>query len=96
MKAQFVAVLKLAPLARILRGRISGGYNHGIGPHEAPNAALYIMTNMTTKFLVQLVRRKMKYDMAEREIDMAMAPESKIFLRPKVSTTYHGGIVDKR
>jgi hypothetical protein len=32
LNAQFVAVERLAPLARILNGMISGGYNHGIGP----------------------------------------------------------------
>jgi len=40
LKAQLDAVDKLAPLARMLIGKISGGYNHGIGPHDAPNAAL--------------------------------------------------------
>jgi hypothetical protein len=34
LNAQFVAVLKLDPLARMLRGRISGGYSHGIGPRS--------------------------------------------------------------
>lgn len=40
LKAQLDAVLRLAPLARMLSGRISGGYSHGIGPHEAPKAPL--------------------------------------------------------
>src|SRR5579859_4845033 len=35
LNAQFVAVERLAPLARILRGIISGGYNHGMGPKLA-------------------------------------------------------------
>lgn len=40
LKNQFVAVDKLAPLDLILRGRISGGYSHGIGPQLYPKAAL--------------------------------------------------------
>jgi hypothetical protein len=33
LNAQFVAVERLAPFARILKGMISGGYSHGIGPN---------------------------------------------------------------
>jgi hypothetical protein len=40
LKVQLAAVDRLAPLARMLMGKISGGYNQGIGPHEKPNAAL--------------------------------------------------------
>ncbi|MDA4132863.1 MAG: hypothetical protein OK454_07040 [Thaumarchaeota archaeon] len=34
LKAQLVAVDSEAPLERMLRGRISGGYSQGMGPHE--------------------------------------------------------------
>jgi hypothetical protein len=40
LNAQFVAVESEAPLDRMLKGKISGGYSQGIGPHEYPNAAL--------------------------------------------------------
>jgi hypothetical protein len=33
LKAQLVAVERLAPLARMLKGIISGGYSQGMGPY---------------------------------------------------------------
>jgi hypothetical protein len=91
-----VAVLKLAPFARILRGRISGGYSQGIGPHEAPKAPLYIITNMTTSFGVACMSKKRKYDMSDKEMIIATAPERRIGRRPQRSTKYHGGIVQSK
>lgn len=96
LNAQFVAVLREAPFARMLRGRISGGYSQGIGPHEAPNAALYIITKMTTNVGVDLMLMLMKYAMADSAAAIVTAPVSSIGRLPQRSTTYHGGIVESR
>jgi len=96
LNAQLVAVLRLAPLARILRGKISGGYSQGIGPHEAPKAPLYIITNITTNVGVACMSRKRKYDMSDNEMIIATAPDKRIGRRPQRSTRYHGGIVQSK
>jgi len=96
LKAQLAAVLRLAPLARMLSGKISGGYSQGIGPHEAPKAALYIITKRTVNWGVARMSMKMKYEMAESDMIMAMAPERRMIRRPHRSTRYHGGIVESR
>lgn len=43
-----VAVDKDTPFALNGKGMISGGYSQGTGPQLMPNAALYMMTQMTT------------------------------------------------
>lgn len=96
LNAQLVAVDKLAPLERILSGRISGGYSHGIGPHEYPNAALYTMTRITTMVGVEGIFKYIKYEIADSEITMATAPLRRMGLRPQLSTIYQGGMVERK
>lgn len=54
------------------------------------------MTKMTTSLGVQAMSRKMKYDINDKDMHMAMAPESRISRRPHESTIYHGGMVDRK
>jgi hypothetical protein len=54
------------------------------------------MTNTTTSVGVAAMSMYMKYDIPESVIIMARAPLRRIKRRPRRSTRYHGGTVDKR
>ena len=69
-------------------------YNHGMGPQEKPNAALYATTQMTTAVGVIVVSRYIQYPMSIKKKAISIAPEITIIRLPQISTRYHGGIVE--